>query len=387
MTTLSVLCPTRDPGPRVRALLEPLTTVADEVVVAADARVLAADLADYAMVADRLVRFEYGPRNSSLAWLHKQCRGDWVFLISGDEVASPALIEQLPELIRSRDMIQAWMPLRTVFPDSRHWLDELPWSYNPIPRLLRNDATAYFPGRPHSHVEPTLPARWLEAPMYHLNCLLLPEAERAAKAERNARDDNTVRTASGAEFNATWYLPERHSSLAPVEVPESDQAAIDAVLEAQPTGDAVAIDPPPAAKRAEIELYWAARELGASAYRATLTPVERDLRVYAREVRLIRFRVANDGDARWPWGLEQEPQIRLAYRWLDRRGKVVVESSPRSPLPHPLGPGESCLMPLWLEGPERPGAYELEVDLVHEHVRWFDCGVRLRLDVCATRRS
>jgi hypothetical protein len=144
---------------------------------------------------------------------------------------------------------------------------------------------------------------------------------------------------------------------------------------------------PPVARREEIERRWAARPLGPGAYRATLAPLDRDLRVYAGERRLLTFRVSNDGDAVWPWGLERQPAIRLGYRWRDDRGEVAVEHSPRSPLPETLGPGESCLMPLWLEGPERPGRYELEVDVVHEHVRWFGCGVRLGVDVTAIRRS
>lgn len=40
-------------------------------------------------------------------------------------------------------------------------------------------------------------------------------------------------------------------------------------------------------------------------------------------------------------------------------------------------------MPLRLEGLEQSGRHELEVDLVH----WFDCGVRLDVDVRAIPRS
>ena len=38
MSSLSVLCPTRDPGPQVRAALEPLREVADEILIAVDSR-------------------------------------------------------------------------------------------------------------------------------------------------------------------------------------------------------------------------------------------------------------------------------------------------------------------------------------------------------------
>ena len=35
------------------------------------------------------------------------------------------------------------------------------------------------------------------------------------------------------------------------------------------------------------------------------------------------------------------------------------------------------------ETPAEPGAYVFELDLVHEHVRWFDCEVRLPVAVVA----
>ena len=45
----------------------------------------------------------------------------------------------------------------------------------------------------------------------------------------------------------------------------------------------------------------------------------------------------------------------------------------RTALPHPLAPGESCLVEMNVTAPSTAGRYLLAPDLVHEHVRWFQC--------------
>jgi hypothetical protein len=85
----------------VRAALEPLRELADEILIAVDSRAGSSELGEYAAVADRVIRFEVGPTHSALTWLHAQCRCDWIS-IAGDEIPSEALVAALPELVRSR---------------------------------------------------------------------------------------------------------------------------------------------------------------------------------------------------------------------------------------------------------------------------------------------
>jgi len=65
--------------------------------------------------------------------------------------------------------------------------------------------------------------------------------------------------------------------------------------------------------------------------------------------------------------------IRAAYKWLTPDGYVFDGEGLRTALPHPLGPGESCLVSMNVTAPPTAGRYLLEPDLVHEHVRWFQC--------------
>ena len=159
--TLSVACCTRDPGPQVAAALEQLEPVADEIVIAADSRVDAATLSQYATVADRLLRYEFTGSNRCFSWLMRQCGGDWALLIAGDEVASPELVELLPELMAARDALQYWLPERWLYPDPGHWLDELPWAPDFHNRLVRNDGTLHYTGEKHTGADPVFPARYL----------------------------------------------------------------------------------------------------------------------------------------------------------------------------------------------------------------------------------
>jgi hypothetical protein len=58
---LSVCSLTAGPGPRLATILEELRAVADEIIVAVDARVDTSRLGHHARVADRIVRFEFAP--------------------------------------------------------------------------------------------------------------------------------------------------------------------------------------------------------------------------------------------------------------------------------------------------------------------------------------
>lgn len=379
--TLSVLCPTRDPGPRVRALLAPLREVADEVVVAVDSRVDPDTLGEHAAAADRLVRFEYGEPNASLAWMHEQCRGDWVLTIAGDEVPSAALVEALGELTATRRVLQTWVPTRWVFPDALHWLAEWPWFPDFHNRLVRNDGTLRFPGRKHTFAAPALPAQWVDAPIYHLPLVLDSEDERRARVTRYEGQAPGLALPGGLPLDATYYLPERHAEHALERVPESDAVLIDRVLGASPDGTPAPrqVEPAPLA---EIQRLWAARAFAAAGYRARVAPFEppRTLRLRPREADAVHVRVTNEGGERWPWGLDAAPRVRLGYRIAHMDGGEPWDG-PRSPLPHELRPGESCIAPVTIEAPERPGAYQVAVDLVHDPVRWFGCEVRFELTV------
>lgn len=87
----------------------------------------------------------------------------------------------------------------------------------------------------------------------------------------------------------------------------------------------------------------------------------------------IDVKVKNLSDTTWIANFHTNGtcQIRLGNHWLDRDGRVVIHDDGRSFLPKDLKPAEEALVPLTITGPEQPGAYLLEIDLVQELVSWF----------------
>ena len=372
--SLTVCCFTQDPGARVHALLSLFRPVADEIVVAADSRVGESELAAYCAVADRLLRFRHDGTQRHHGWIRAQCSGDWILRIDGDEVPSAALLEQLPALTSRPDVLQYWLPTCWLYPDRKHWLDELPWWPDYHNRLMLNSAVQRFPGTPHSTAEPVQPARYLDAPLYHLDGILNTLEQRKAKARKYASLRPFSDVAAGGTIG-TYYLPEQRQDPRVAPVPPEDLALIDRVLNA-PSGVYPPVGEVPVVPDSEVERVWPGRRLESDAYRASITPFERDWRMRAGECRPIFFAIRNEGTARWPWGLDEAPLIRIAYRWLDPDREVLVSETPRSGFPLPVERGETCITPVIVTAPESPGDYVLELDLVHEFERWFHCEAR-----------
>src|SRR5439155_17059072 len=366
---LSVCCLSGDPN-RLAELLPLLRPVADEVVVAADDRADLGLLAATASLVDRLFVVPYAdPPERSFQWLHEQTNGDWVFRIDDDEAPSPALLELLAA--PPADVTHAFVPRRWLWQDG--WLDQYPWRPDWQLRLARRDAVS-FPGLMHVPVRGKGPARYVEAPLYHLDLLRADRDTRAAKARRYEPLRPGLRVA-GLPLNVAYYLPEGRD-LRIAAVPAEDRALVEAVAAAQ----AAPGQEPSAVRvtREEIDARWADRPLPDSAYAARFEPAPLEP-CAAGEVRALDVRVTNLGSEVWPHGSGGLPELRLAYRGLP--------SALRTPLPHDLAPGESTLEPVVVEAPEEPGRHPFTLDVEHERHRWFECGVELELEVLPRRRA
>ena len=387
--SLSVCILTNDPGARVTALLRPLREVADEIVVAVDSRVDPDRLGTYAELADRLLRFEWvSPMERLLPWLHAQCSGDWILRLDGDEVPSSELVAQLPDVVADRAVLQCLVPRRWLFGGPRTWLDEVPWYPDYQLRLVRNDpATLWFPRILHSSAARVAPARLLEAPIYHLDCLLRTADERAAKAQEYETMSPDLRASGGYRVN-DFYLPEHFHERPLADVPAEDVGLIEAVLSAaDPDVPPAAPADVPVVTQDEIEQgrpdpLDPTRELAAGFYAAAIEPVESDDRMRAGEVRLIHVRVTNQGDAEWPGGLADRPSVLLGYRWrTDLHTAETYATGRRVRLPRTLGPGAAAVVQIEVAAPTEPGDWVLEFDLLHEYVRWFHVNGRMLMRV------
>ena len=126
---LSVCCVSADPLPRTAAILRLFRDVADEIVCAVDARVPEGDLASLDGVADVLKRCAVDPSTGverCLPWVYGLCGGQWILRIDNDEVPGRELLDALPKLVESTDVLQYVLPMRWLFPDPDHFIDERP---------------------------------------------------------------------------------------------------------------------------------------------------------------------------------------------------------------------------------------------------------------------
>ena len=380
--TISVCCLSGAPGPRIRALIEPLREIADEVVIAADARVNEAALAEYAAVADRVFRVEVVYAERHLAWMHAQCSGDWIFRIDADEVASPALVASIPKLISNRSVREYWLPRRWLFPGADSWLDEPPWWPDYQLRLYRNDCFLRFSGALHSSAVSQAPTSYLEAPLYHLDLLLNNIEQREAKATFYDSIRPGLEAPNGGTMNQRYYLPERASSLELTAVPDDDRCEIERVLTASAVTAGALGRRIPVTEVAETDVWLEGRPFDPEVHRAEIAPIETTVRMVPNEVRGIHFRVTNTGRAPWPWHnpeIDEGRQVRLSYHWLNEDGSIFEHDGLLTWLPCRLQPGRSTVVPLIVRAPDDEGTYVLDVDLVHE--RWFGCSVRVTVPV------
>jgi inositol phosphorylceramide mannosyltransferase catalytic subunit len=376
--SLSVCMLVADPPHRIEAALAPIRHLADEVVIAADARVPATDLAHYQALCDRLYRVEFINYERHLAWLHAQCTGDWIMPLEGDEVIGAELAARLPSLLGRRDVRQVWTARRWLYGDPAHVLDEAPWSVDHVVRLVRNDGALRFPGVQHAHATFERPAEYLEEPVYHLELLTSDLATRRAKVVRYEVSVPRRMAVGGGRFNEAMYLPELRPSVRTRAIPPADAAAVARAVE-PPTVRVGRL--PVVVPGDELDRLWERRPVVEADYAASIEALEEPIAFAPGELRPAFARVTNHGGARWPWTLEQRPAIRMGYHWLDLDGAIVEAVSRRTPFPRTVEPGDSVVVPVEVVAPETPGEYVLELDVVHEHVRWFGCATGVRCTV------
>ena len=373
-------------APRRLAALLGLFRDADEIVVGVDESRYAEAAPVLSSVADRLLSYPFGePGDRPIAWLFAQCSCSWIFNVDDDEVPSRRLLEELPALLARDDITHGWIARRWLVGDPGHYLDEPPWSTEFQLRLVRSGSPfIQFSDEFHRPVTAQGPARFVDAPLWHLDFLVKSFEVRRAKALAYERDRRGMRIA-GIAHNTGLYLPELRPGVRTAAVPEDERRRIERVLEgAESSGGRRAVEE--RASREDVDRHWPGPPFPNSLYEARLELRARPDRFIAGVQQTVDVLVENRSDTVWRWGKEAQPEIRVGYHWLDLGGTPVGGEGLRTPLPSDLGPAETQIVPVHVVGPESPGRYRLELDLVHEHVRWFGCGVAYEAEVVPRRR-
>jgi hypothetical protein len=383
---LSLCVMTREPSGRLAAIVELLRPVVDEVVIAVEDSVDPGAAAGLLELADLVRLFPHrDPADSVIPWLHSLCSADWILNLDDDEIPSAALISELPVLVAARDVTHYWLARRWLWPDAAQVLDEPPWGREWVLKLVRNDpACLRFSDEFHRPVVVSGASRYVEAPLWHADFVLRPFEHRREKVLAYEHSRRGMRV-DGLALNPAFYLPEL-SEPRVVEVPEPDRALIAATL----TAPAPIVPPQPwqspaRVSTSEIDCLWPDgwRSVG-ELYRGRVEPLQSIDRLTAGVQQTVDVLVTNESDWVWPGGKDAMPEVRLAYRWhgLDGAGD---EQALRTPFPADLAPGQQQVVPVHVVPPNDQGRYRLELDLVHEHERWFEVGFELDVEVVPRR--
>lgn len=87
----------------------------------------------------------------------------------------------------------------------------------------------------------------------------------------------------------------------------------------------------------------------------------------------VRLKVRNTGDTLWLGGnYVRRGAVMLGIRILDAAGNIVDEFHGEPALPRAMAPGEEASVIVEHAAPPRPGAYSMKIDLVDQHVCWFE---------------
>jgi hypothetical protein len=83
--------------------------------------------------------------------------------------------------------------------------------------------------------------------------------------------------------------------------------------------------------------------------------------------------VRNAGDTLWlGGGFLRRGVVTLGIKMFDEDGTVCDEFHGEPALPRAVAPNESCSVTIEHRAPVAPGRYTLKIDLVDQHICWFE---------------
>jgi len=337
------------------------------VLIAAGGPVADAALRYYGDVADRLFSIEFEFIERHLAWLHAQCRGDWILRLDGDEVPSSEMVSEVLQAKDDRQVNSVLFARRHPFPTVERYIVQEPWYPDFQVRMVRNDGSLRFAGLQHSAAERVPPARIVEAPIYHLPFIVSSVEDRLARAERYESLRPGLVAPGGLPINDA-LVPERLSGILTAPLPSEDRVQLEAVLSASGPADgsvdAVHVSLP------EMDALWANRILPETTYRASIAVIGTPVPLSPGERRPVYFRVRNEGTELWGWDPSIGPYLHVVHRLLNESGTPMCDWRPTF-FTEWVRPGATAVVPGELEAPADCGNYVLEVKLRHAPERLF----------------
>jgi protein tyrosine/serine phosphatase len=117
---------------------------------------------------------------------------------------------------------------------------------------------------------------------------------------------------------------------------------------------------------------WARELYVPYVYKASIAATGLPSEAAPRERLDVRVRLRNESPGPWLFTSDERRGVKLGVKLLEVGSSAWIDYDRHGHLDKTVGPGESIELQASIWAPSTPGDYELKLDLVDEHVTWFE---------------
>lgn len=117
---------------------------------------------------------------------------------------------------------------------------------------------------------------------------------------------------------------------------------------------------------------WARELYVPYAYSAAIEAAGIPSEVPARGRMDVRVRMTNKSSGTWVFTRDESRGVKLGVKLLEAGGASWIDYDRHGHMDRIVGPGETVELDAAIWAPATPGRYELKLDMVDEHVTWFE---------------
>jgi protein tyrosine phosphatase (PTP) superfamily phosphohydrolase (DUF442 family) len=117
---------------------------------------------------------------------------------------------------------------------------------------------------------------------------------------------------------------------------------------------------------------WARELYVPYVYKASIAATGLPAEAAPRERMDVRVRLRNESPGPWLFTSDERRGVKLGVKLLEVGSSGWIDYDRHGQLDKTVGPGESIELQAPIRAPSTPGEYELKLDLVDEHVTWFE---------------
>lgn len=361
---------------QVAAIAQLLRTVVDEIIIGIDSKCDPDSMKILKRYSDVCFRIELSHDFANSSWLIHQAKNEWVLILDGDEVPSVNFIERLRHLHRIDSSItHAYFNRRWIWPDIDTYLTSEPWRDDPQLRLVRRDARIFnWPNGLHEEIDVDGIGIFLPEIFYHIDLVNNSLVKREEKVRRYNSSNQNKHPGFKGTTSEIFYLPETQRPIPLVSLlPDDDRANILKVVQGELTTK----------KITQFLHNWIRNDFDLlSQHEIISRGTQENLRQCSLEFMSpptaaiwgvpIRVFVKVTNTSNWIFQPHRHNGgIAIGWSLSSSTDPFLVLETGRSGLQVPLSPGESALLPCYVNVPDGVNEALIHFSLVEEFREWF----------------